>query len=135
MDITLQMIGTDAPVPASPDKGRAGDIIAVYPLVNEAPSPNSRLVFVHVQGCPAASIIDLEPLTRDIWDMESLDEKGEPTIKLAKHPWFFDPTDADPAGIAQLTAERQITIDWARAKQLVRNRVTGALLTDGDVGQ
>lgn len=133
MNITLHILGTAAAVPDGPGKSYPGDIIAVYPRLSEPPSPASRLVFVHVTDCPAADIREMDFIRREAYDLDSAGQDDPPSL-LHKNAWYFDNALADPAGVAALEEYRQIEITWIRAKELIKSKVTGAFMSDSDIG-
>ena len=129
MDITLHITTEDV------GYRKAGDIILVYPRDRcpGAPNPNGRLVFVHVRGAPQAAMSAYEALARPVMDEATVGEGGLPYIILHASAWHFVRANATQVGLNALAADRQVTVTWARAKELICNRVTGQLLTDGDI--
>lgn len=121
IDVTLQIVGTESNVPAGSGKHLSGGIVGVYPLITMSASPNSRLVFVHVTGVPIADITKLAFL---------VDRENDATVR---NRWVFDKTLASEEGLAALELHRGISITWDRAKQILKNVITGNFIVDGDI--
>ena len=124
MNITMQILGVESNSQNSL-KHLEGDIINIYPSITEAPSPNSSLVFVHVNNVP---ITDLK---KKSFLKDSKEDEDENII--FRHLWKFDSSLTSPENIAYLTEHRQITIEWSRAKEIIKNKETNEFLSEGDI--
>jgi len=85
---------------------KAGDIIAIYDLVSEAPNPNGRLGFIHVINIPDR--IRLENLGEELSRAVSSNVEIEKRTTL-KRAWKVD--------LNQITVtNNQATITWDEAR-------------------
>lgn len=99
---------------------KAGDIIAIYDLVSEAPNPNGRLGFIHVINIPdRIRLKNLgEELSRAVSSSEEVDKRT-----TAKRAWKVDLNQ-------MAVTNNQATITWEQARLYFIRKYDG--LTGGE---
>jgi len=129
MDITIQimLVPPTHDLSASPEKDaaryRRGDIVSVYlsSEITEAPSPASRLGFVHITAVP-----DSIPFSKI--KSELLSSSYDPVILIDPDVWrkrkWRIPASVLPVDVRNtLLADREVTFTWSQVKPYVRKKI------------
>ena len=115
-DFTLQIVlnPSNHSLPLEKIGGRYlfGDLVGIYPLVVEPPSPNSRLGFIHVLNVPDG--MTTEGLRAELIRPEMLTVNAgtnkEDIITQSRSVWAINiPSVID---VEQLKTDREVTVDW-----------------------
>ena len=93
---------------------KQADVFCIHPRITDVCSPASKMVFIHVDNAPD---IDFRFIRTGVYD-----EAGDIVFE---NRYYFDATVADANAVELLRQNREITIEWSRAIQLIKDKTTG----------
>lgn len=128
LSFQIARITPDYDLPLEHEKGRhqQGDVIWVYERAQvKSPVPvNNAFAYIHVSGIPA-------PDAKSIRHLGEAGYLGTILLYRSKCRFLLENGTADE--IAALTTALEITTTWDRAKEVLWNYGTQALIMDGDL--
>ena len=137
VDITLLVVARPLQRVGKTKAPKSGDIIHVEELITGR-SHDPRSDFIHVTGCPEASIERYRNLLMEqIMEPDTIEsDPGGDFVTPGDHlhyEWNIDESLLSSSQRNEYAREHQLTIAWPGLKNLCSSREKSRKLTDGDV--